>query len=337
MKYNHYLGIDISKNKLDVCVFDGNNILIHLVCKNDVVTIEKLFKGLLDDNIEFDKVLVCAEHTGLYSFSLIESCESLNIDLWLENPAEIKLSSGVQRGKNDKIDAERIANYACRYKDKANLYTNNKNIEEIKNLTSERGLYVVDRAKYKGQIKSQKGHMPNQYYKSKTVRLKKLITTLSKQIVQIENLIDELIVKNDELKRQYELITTVNGVGKQVAIQTIVSTVGFTKFNNPRKFACHVGVAPFAYLSGSSQRTRWKVSHRANKDLKNIFHMAALSALRMEGEFRDYYLRKVEEGKNKMTVINAIRAKIIHRIFAVIRDNKKYDKNYINSLDLSIR
>ena len=65
--------------------------------------------------------------------------------------------------------------------------------------------------------------------------------------------------------------------------------------------------------------------------------MAALSAIRMKGELKEYFMRKVEEGKNKMTVINAVRSKIIHRIFAVIRSNEKYNKNYINKLDLSIR
>jgi transposase len=121
------------------------------------------------------------------------------------------------------------------------------------------------------------------------------------------------------------------------AINTIVATRAFTKFNDPRKFACHAGVAPFNYSSGTSIRSKWKVSHRANKKLKKLFHMAALSAIQAPGELKDYYTRKTNEGKNKMTVINAIRAKIIHRIFAVIRNNQEYDKNYINCLDLSIR
>lgn len=52
--------------------------------------------------------------------------------------------------------------------------------------------------------------------------------------------------------------------------------------------------------------------------------MAALSAIQIKGEFKEYYIRKVTEGKNKMTVINAIRAKIIHRMFALIRENRNY-------------
>lgn len=59
--------------------------------------------------------------------------------------------------------------------------------------------------------------------------------------------------------------------------------------------------------------------------------MAALSAISAKGEFREYFLRKVAEGKNKMSVINAVRSKLVHRIFAFIRDNRLYSKEYENS------
>lgn len=334
----HFVGIDISKIKLDVCLFDGKNVVLHLVCKNQRLAIKKLFKEIEKEGADFSQTLICAEHTGLYCYSLIQASRDLAIRLWLENPAEIKLRSGVQRGKNDKIDAERIARYAHRYKDKAHDYQqSDETIEELSYLNSEREMLVTDRAKYRAQIKDQKDHMPAKYYQNKSERIKKLIRQLDKIISSLEKQMDELLLSNQYLSHQCELMTSIDGVGKQVAIQTIISTWGFTRFNNPRKFACHAGVAPFAYISGSSQRTNWKVSNKANKKLKKLFHMAALSAIQVKGELQDYYLRKVNEGKNKMTIINAIRSKIIHRIFAVIKNNEKYNKNYINSLDLSIR
>lgn len=53
-----------------------------------------------------------------------------------------------------------------------------------------------------------------------------------------------------------------------------------------------------------------------------------MSSIRANGELRDYYQRKVDEGKNKMLVLNAVRNKIIHRIYAVVRRGQKYEKNY---------
>ena len=60
--------------------------------------------------------------------------------------------------------------------------------------------------------------------------------------------------------------------------------------------------------------------------------MAALSAIRMKGELQIYYKRKVAEGKNKMAVINAVRAKLIARMFAIVKRNQSYQKNYSTML-----
>ena len=57
-----------------------------------------------------------------------------------------------------------------------------------------------------------------------------------------------------------------------------------------------------------------------------------MSALQVEGELREYYLRKVAEGKNKMLIINALRNKLIHRVYAVVKRGKKYDKNHTPAL-----
>ena len=77
-------------------------------------------------------------------------------------------------------------------------------------------------------------------------------------------------------------------------------------------------------------RSRNRVSRRANKQVKTLLHLAALSITRKKkSELKEYYKRKVEEGKNKMTVINALRAKIVvARVFAVIRKNDIYSINF---------
>ena len=103
------------------------------------------------------------------------------------------------------------------------------------------------------------------------------------------------------------------------ALSLILFTRNFTLFDDPRKLACYGGVAPFEYSSGTSVKGRTKVSHFANKDLKKIIHMAALSAIRYNPEMKAYFIRKVEQGKNKMSVINAIRNKLIHCIMAIIK------------------
>ena len=333
----HVLGIDISKKSLDVCLFNGQQIIEQLKISNKEEVTKTTFKKLLTKyRLDISKLIVCAEHTGMYSYPLIEVVKELELSLWLENGAEIKLSSGVQRSKNDKIDAYRIACYAFRFIDKATFYnTGSETIEKLSYLNSERDLLIKDRAKYTGQLRDQKNFMNPVAYKGKAKRLQILISGLSKAIKEIEQQMQELLCHEPELKQQYTILTSVRGVGKQVAINTLIATKAFKRFSNPRKFCCHVGVAPFEQQSGSSQRSKNKVSQRANKKLKTLFHMAALSAIRVKGELQNYYHRKVAEGKNKMTVINSVRGKIIHRMFALIKDNRLYEKNPPTNLVLS--
>ncbi|KAA6312652.1 hypothetical protein EZS27_036450, partial [termite gut metagenome] len=112
-------------------------------------------------------------------------------------------------------------------------------------------------------------------------------------------------------------------------VKMIVETNAFRDFTDARKFCLHAGVALFSYTSGSSIRSRNRVSQRADKSIKSLLQMGALTvATRSKGELHEYYLRKVSEGKNKMSVLNAVRGKLVYRMFAVIRNNKFYEKNY---------
>jgi transposase len=164
----------------------------------------------------------------------------------------------------------------------------------------------------------------------------RVLKELEVAIGEIEAKIRDLIDSDEMLKRQHELLLSVDGVGERTAVKMIVETNAFRDFDNARKFCCHAGVAPFKYDSGSSVRSRSKVSNRADKSIKALLHMAALGvATRMKGELNDYYLRKVAEGKNKMSVINAVRAKLVMRMFAVIKNNHAYEKNYAFCLQIS--
>lgn len=335
MKYKHVIGIDISKGMIDMCLLKQDWSLSYEKTTNQANDIYYELKGLCEANgVSLNETLLCAEYTGHYGKQLIEVALNKRLNLWMESPAQIKRSQGVQRGKDDKKDAERIAVYARRFMDRAVLMkTEDPVYDKLAYLCSERDLLVVDRAKYMAQLKDQKGFSPQKLYQQKKKRYEKLIKALDKAILEIEGQIDQLIERDPSLNRQFEIVTSVDGIGKQVAVQTIVATKGFTKFKGARKFICHVGCAPFSYHSGSSIHSKNKVSHRANKKLKQLYHMASLSVIRMEGTMRDYYERKVQEGKNKMSVINAIRGKLITIIFALIKSNRKYEKNYIPCFD----
>ena len=153
----------------------------------------------------------------------------------------------------------------------------------------------------------------------------------------IDQQIDALIQADSRLKELFSWMVSVPGIGPVTATEILITTNEMQTICEPKKLACHAGVAPFEYQSGTSIRAgppggRTRVSHQARKRLKSLFHLGAMSVIQMKGEFQEYYQRKVSEGKNKILVLNAVRNRLIHRVCAVVRRGEKYDKNYISPL-----
>ncbi len=154
-----------------------------------------------------------------------------------------------------------------------------------------------------------------------------VIRSIKQSIEKIEAAIDKLIASNIEVKEVIQRVSSIKSVGKQTAINLYVYTKGFTEFENAKQLACYCGVVPFTKTSGTSVRYKTGVSPYANRKLKKLLHLCAMAAIRWNDDMKRYYERKVSEGKNKMSVINAVRNKLIHRIFAVVRDQRMYVEN----------
>ncbi|MDR1116576.1 MAG: transposase, partial [Tannerella sp.] len=288
------IGIDMSKEKLDLRLHPEGKPVLEWEVKSSTPAIRSSLRDVLKRyGQEAAEVLICAEYTGQYGYPLGCACEELRIDLWMENATQIKHSSGLNRGKNDKLDARKTAAYAIRFQDKVRLFSlPEKHLATLKQLVGERDMYMCDNGKYQGQLTDQKWFMNPNDYQDKARRMDRVLKELEVAIGEIEVKIQELIDSDKVLKRQHELLLSVDGAGERTAVKMIVETSAFRDFDSARKFCCHAGVAPFRYDSGSSVRSRSKVSNRADKSIKALLHMAALSAaIRMKGELNDCYLR----------------------------------------------
>ena len=136
------------------------------------------------------------------------------------------------------------------------------------------------------------------------------------------------------MQNSLRLLSSIPGIGLVTAVALILATNNFTAFDDGRKFASYCGVAPFEHTSGTSIRGRTvrrtaKTSHLANKRIKTLLSNEAASAIQSDEELKAYFHRKVAEGKSrrgtaKMVVINAIRAKLINRVFATINRGTEY-------------
>ena len=334
-QYTYFVGIDVSKQHLDYAVVQDGKVLANKRSTSTPKAILKAIKGLQKQvkGLTIANTLFCLEHTGIYTYPLLDTLKQEGANIWLEQAIQIQRSLGVLRGKNDAIDARRIALYAYKNRKEARLWVPRREVvEQLKELLNLRKRFLNSLSRLKKPIKELKSHGNPQIAKLIEDSSQGAIEVQRKALASIEAKIDELIREDAELSRLYKLITSVDGAGKVTAAQIIVDTNEFKDISEGKKYACHSGVVPFDHRSGSSVRSRSRVSHLANKVSKTLLHMAAMSAIGMPGELRDYYQRKVAEGKNKMSVLNAIRNKIILRVFACVRDNRCYQKNYVHPL-----
>ncbi len=323
MKIKQTIGIDISKLTFDVCIHSNQ---MHKVFKNSKEGFKQLIKWVKKNNSFKDNyTLFVLEHTGIYSEQISLYFSDHEVNFSIIPGLEIKRSLGITRGKDDKVDAAKIALYAYRLRDEIKPYVMpSKSIIEIKKLLALREHLTRSCAGFKTSFKEQKRIYVKKDNKVLLETQEKTIKFLTKQISKIETLIDIIIKENLELKQLHYLITSIKGIGNQMALNMIVSTNAFIRFKTWRQFASYCGIAPFPNRSGTSLNGGTKVSHLANKKLKSLFDMCAKSAIQHNPEMKEYYQRKVKEGKNKRSTINAVRNKLLSRIFAVVNRKTPY-------------
>ena len=155
------------------------------------------------------------------------------------------------------------------------------------------------------------------------------IKGLQKDIEQIEKDIWELVKSDKALLEMFLLITSIPSIGKVTAYHFICYTNEFKQVRSGKQLASYCGVVPFERSSGSSVKFKPRLPHQANKILKTLLHLCAVTAIKMKGAFAAFYKRKIEEGKNRLVAINGIRNKLALTIAAVIRNNEPYNENYI--------
>lgn len=323
---NLFCGIDISKKFLDYAICDGEDKSIIALDKitNDRKGIKSLIKALKKES-DGGSVWVCFEHTGNYGLMLACVLSEFDIDYSMVPSLEIIKSLGMVRGKTDSVDAKRIALYLAvnNYKLKPTKLPSNE-IMKIKTLLTLRKQYVKVRTQFKNSVKSLKISAEIIPLKNEIKQQEKEISRYDSKINAIEVQIKEIIKTNEQLQKNYKKITQITGIGVVTASQLLVSTNNFIAFDNPRKFNCYCGLAPFEYSSGTSVKRRTKTSNYRNKELKAILFKAANTAIAHEPEISLYFERKISEGKHKMSVINAVACKLVYRVFAVVKRDEPY-------------
>ena len=329
-----YLGMDVSKLWIDVAVMPvvdrHKQVVVNGHFDNTAAGMKAFDKWLRKLGVSFDsKSLLVIENTGVYHRLVWEYCSNKGLPLYIGNATHIKWSFGIARGKNDKIDSGRLCSYAFKNADelKATPILNPVFLK-LKDMMTSRSRLLAQKNSIKVYLSEMKLSNSKETQKIIEDAHKSALEGIERSIEAVEKQIDQMIKEDAAIRNNYNLLLSVPGIGHLSAVYIICCTNNFTCKISGKQLASYAGVAPFSNTSGTSIKGKDKVHKMANKDLKKLFHMGAVSAITHYPEFRDYYQRKVKEGKHELSALNAVRSKIALRAVAVINSQTKYVDKY---------
>lgn len=327
MKFIYFIGIDISKDSFDAsyCSEEQPDKFFHKKFANSVAGCRQLLTWLKKQKVVLGHCFFAMEHTGWYTLELCCFLQDKQLTFALYSPLHLKRSLGLARGKNDRVDAQRLAHYAFLHRHALTpTQLPSASLLKLKNLFAFRERLIKTQASLKqtiGDLKDTSHLIDNRFIIKQSEKQLKLI---EQQVRQTEKQIEAAIKEDEQLQKSLKLLCSIPGIGLVTAVALILATNNFTTFSDSRKFASYCGVAPFEHTSGSSIRGKTKTSHLANKRIKALLSNGAASAIQSDEELKTYYHRKLSEGKPPMVVINAVRAKLINRAFATINRGTEY-------------
>ena len=332
------IGIDISKEKIDASAIDVRNSQLGVV-KLDYQVFENRPMGFrrmlvwakhLIKGITLEEIMFCCETTGGYDRSLCDYLYAKGLDIWRESSLQIKKSCGLRKGKDDKTDSLIIAEYAMRHMDKAVYYVSpSETVRELKALLLYRRKLEQEKTSKKVRVAELKATAA----KSKSVSFilrdaQKSIRVLEKSIKDCEKQILALYDSDEELKKSYDHLTSIRGIGIVNASAMIAYTNNFKNITTSRKLSSYYGIAPFREQSGTSVNKKAMVKCYSNSMLRAYLTQAAENTIREHGIYHEYYRRLSERGKCHGIALNNVKNKLLHLSLSLIANDMDYEENH---------
>ncbi|OCX54236.1 hypothetical protein BEL04_08240 [Mucilaginibacter sp. PPCGB 2223] len=329
-KYTYFIGVDISARELDWAVSSGKDHLFHRKTENSAEAVNIMLAELKKiPGLMLSRTVFCMEHTGIYGNHLCAALQRCRANFAVESATHIQNAIGNPRGKTDKMDAMRIADYAYRNREHLRFWAPKRLVvQQLGQLNALRKRLQGIQHILKVSLKQQQGFMAEGQIRQHSGLCSQTIGALDQDVAEINGLIEKTIAGDESLSRLMKVITSVSCIGPVTALNIILCTNEFKDFNSPRKFACYAGIAPFLKESGP-QKGKARVSPMANKYMKSLLHICAVRAKINVPELKAFYERKVNaEKKHKMSVLNAIRYKLVLRVFSCVKQDRLYESRY---------
>lgn len=333
--FNYFVGVDIASVDFTSCI---GTTPWTIVAKPETFDNHEdgfaSFLGWLEkQNLPMDQTVVCMEATGVYGEGLSYFLVAAGYTVAIEPPLNIQRKFPVNSSKNDLLDCQYIAEYACRYTDKLSLWKpRNDVLEQVKVLLTTRQQFSTQLTAHKNAL-----HAVNRKKVSSELAKKvhaDMIQQISKHIKSIDIEIRHLIDSDPTFKAALLLLLSIPGIGLQLAAHLII----MMQYSlDPKVLAAFVGICPYEHQSGSSVYRTPTSRHYGPPAIRKLLYLAACSVSTHRKEFRQYFLRKKAEGKPGKLVLNNVQNKLLKVACAVIRTQKPFIPNYVSVNPLALK
>ncbi len=318
------VGIDVSKDTLDVALLEGDKVRFHQV-PNSPAGHVTLGKWLSRDRGK--GIHACLEATGQYGDAIAAYLYQQGYAVSVVNPARIKsyAASTLRRFKSDKGDAELIAVY-CQHESPTLWTPTEESVRELQ--------YLVRHLADLKDMRQQEQNRLGSGVTSERVRsdLAAHIAFLDEQIKRLTRDIQHHINQHPDLKQQKDLLASIPGIGDLTAAVMLGEIRDIRSFETARQLAAYAGLAPEQRVSGTSVRHKTRMAKNGNAHLRKALYMPAVAALRWNPLMRDLRERMLATGHCPMQIIGAVMRKLLHLAYGVIKTGKPFDPKHAVAL-----
>jgi transposase len=327
------LGIDVSKDKLDVCYVefwaDG-----HLSTKwskklsNDSKGLKLLDERLktLTSRYPGTPLSVCMEATGVYHE---RACHFLHdsgysVSVLLPNQVKAFGKSLNIKSKNDKVDAALIARMAVE-RAHAPWVKPSKEMSALRGLARERQGIIDEKTSVLNQLHA--AEHANSMEKGTRKRFEKRIGLMDKQLEEVEAEMFGMAEADGEIQRKMSLITSVPGMGKLTAVVLLAETNSFADIASRSQLTSYAGYDVVERQSGNTAG-QTRISKKGNSRIRKAMYFPAIVAAKKCTEMTQVYERVFERTRIKMKAYTAIQRRLLLLAYTLCKNDKPYEKGH---------
>lgn len=322
-----YLGIDVSKAKLDCLLLDvASNKRKSKIVPNSSEGFHILLAWL--DKQQARDAHAVMEPTGIYHEQAALALSDAGLKVSLVNPAQLrKFAQGVGvKSKTDAADSAVLARYGAT-QNPALWQPPSAHVRELHALLARRDAVAEDLQREKNRAeKTAAAAMPALVQQS----IEQSITFLSTELENLQQAIDQHIDRHPDLRDKRALLLSIPGVGSRVS-DHLTALLASRDFDHAEQLAAYLGLVPVAWESGSSVHGRPHLSKAGPAHLRKLLYLPAVVATRRNPHVKALYDRMLTRGKSKMAGIGAAMRKLAHLCFGVVKSGKPYDPDWLKT------